>query len=139
MASRFLAIHTAVNDGTWRSAQYLEMNPLEAAQGAPTALLLEARKHGKMVEKSRGAEEWGRRRGEGEPWRRGQNSKGGGKGGKTGKGKDSSKGGRSEETWNKGGKWSQNQWKKNWWADNKEKADGSGKDKPGKPGAEAAK
>lgn len=139
LASRFLAIHTAVNDGTWRSAQYLEMNPLEAAQGAPTALLLEARKHGKMVEKSRGAEEWGRRKGEGEPWKWGQSNKGGGKGGKTGKGKESSKGGRNEENWNKGGKWSQNPWKKNWWADNKEKADGSGKEKPGKPGAEAAK
>ena len=26
LASRFLAVHTVVNDGTWRSAQYLEMN-----------------------------------------------------------------------------------------------------------------
>ena len=29
LASRFLAIHTAVNEGNWRSAQYLELLPAD--------------------------------------------------------------------------------------------------------------
>jgi len=31
LAARFLATHTAVNEGHWRSAQFLEIHPLEPA------------------------------------------------------------------------------------------------------------
>ena len=46
----------------WKSAQYLELHPLEPTQGAPMSLLLEAKKHGRLVSKSQGADEgrWGR-------------------------------------------------------------------------------
>ena len=63
LASRFLAIHTAVNEGSWKSAQYLELHPLEPTQGAPTSLLLEAKKHEKLVNKSQGHEDWRRPKG----------------------------------------------------------------------------
>lgn len=63
LASRFVAIHTAVNEGNWKSAQFLEMHPLEAPLGAPSAVLLEAQKHGRLVNKSRGLDEYPRFRG----------------------------------------------------------------------------
>eukprot|EP00438_Fugacium_kawagutii_P011482 Skav211700 [mRNA] locus=scaffold1535:216228:218787:+ [translate_table: standard] len=62
LASRFIAIHTAVNEGNWRAAQYLEMHRLEAPTGAPSAVLLEAQRHGRLVNKNRGWDEprWNR-------------------------------------------------------------------------------
>ena len=121
LASRFLAIHTAVNDGSWRAAQYLELHPLEPTQGAPTSLLLEARRHGKLVNKSLGTEEWRRPRGESEGWKGG--GKGDAKGKGKGKGKDWSRQGKGgEASWQgRGGGWNKN---RNWWEANKEKADG---------------
>ena len=121
LASRFLAVHTALNEGSWRAAQYLEIHPLEPAQGAPTSLLLEAQKHSKMVNKSRGHEEWGRRTGEADGWK--WSNKGGDGKGKTkgGKGKEQGKGGRYEGGGK--GKWQNQTWRRNWWSDQKEKPD----------------
>jgi hypothetical protein len=121
LASRFLAIHTAVNDGSWKAAQYLELHPLEPTQGAPTSLLLEARRHGKLVSKSLGTEEWRRPRGESEGWKGG--GKGDAKGKGKGKGKDWSRQGKGgEASWQgRGGGWNKN---RNWWEANKEKPDG---------------
>ena len=119
LASRFLALHTAANEGSWRAAQFLELHPLEATQGAPAALLLEARKHGKLVTKAQGTEDWRRPRGDGE-W---QSS---GKGGATGKGKGKGKGkdwprpGKGDQTWQGKGGWNR---QSGWWASQKEKAD----------------
>ncbi|CAL1140246.1 unnamed protein product [Cladocopium goreaui] len=110
LASRYLAIHTAVNEGTWRSAQYLELHPLEPTQGAPTALLLEAKKHGKLVNRSQtpGNEDWRRPRSEGE-------------------------GGRGDGGNNTGGGW--NKWSSGWWASQKDKPDG----KDSKPSSKEGK
>ncbi len=60
LAARFLAIHSAVNEGGWRAAQYLELHPLEAPQSAPTSLLLEAKKHAKVVARAQGVDYGGR-------------------------------------------------------------------------------
>ena len=54
LASRFLAIHSAVNEGGWRAAQFLELHPLEPTQSPPTSLLLKAKKHAHVVAKSQG-------------------------------------------------------------------------------------
>ena len=39
----------------WKSAQYLELHPLEPTQGAPMSLLLEAKKHGRLGEQEPGS------------------------------------------------------------------------------------
>eukprot|EP00438_Fugacium_kawagutii_P023131 Skav208788 [mRNA] locus=scaffold931:264665:267248:- [translate_table: standard] len=133
LASRFLAIHTAVNDGHWRAAQYLELHPLEPTQGAPTALLLEAQKHGRLVDKSRG-------------WDQSRNRNYGGDntyryGGKGGDSKGKSKG-KNKGDWKgrgKGaGKWDRQGKDDTWWG---EKRDGkAGKEEMGKKdGKEASK
>ena len=69
VASRFLDIHTAVNEGNWKSAQYLELHPLEPAQGAPMSFLLQAKKYGRLVSKSHKSDDWRRSRAEGDSWR----------------------------------------------------------------------
>ena len=91
MASRFIAIQTAMMEGNWRSAQYLEMHPLDAGSPAPVPQLLEARKHAKLIDKSQRQEDF--RGGKGY-WRNTDRSswtyddppKGKGKKGKQGKG-----------------------------------------------------
>ena len=66
LASRFLAVHAAVNEGTWKSAQY----PLEATQSAPTPVLLEAKKHSRLINKSLSNDEGSWRKGRyQEDWR----------------------------------------------------------------------
>ena len=118
LASRFLAIHTAVNEG---NCQFLELHPLEPTQGAPTSLLLEAKKHGKIVNKSLGYDEWKGSRYESGQWQ-GGGKQGGGKSKGKGKGKEGGKKGREEGSWGSGGGWYKQ--KKNWWGDQKEKPDG---------------
>ena len=122
LASRFLALHTAVNEGNWRAAQFLELHPLEPSSGAPAALLLEARRHGKVVQKAQGSEDWKRSRYEQESWQGGTKGKGGKPKGK-GKGKDWSRAGKGDQTWQGGGgNWNKNP-KNNWWASQQEKPD----------------
>ena len=97
MASRFIAIQTAMMEGNWRSAQYLEMHPLDAGSPAPVPLLLESRKHAKLIDKSQRQEDF--RGGKGY-WRNTDRSswtyddppKGKGKKGKQGKGEGKGRG-----------------------------------------------
>ena len=133
LASRFLALHTAVNEGNWRAAQFLELHPLEPTQGAPAALLLEARRHGKMVQKAQGSDDWKRGRGDQEPWPAGNKGKGN-KGKGKGKTKDWPRGGKGDQNWQGGGAWGKPQ-KNNWWASQQEKAD----NKEAKPAEKDAK
>eukprot|EP00435_Cladocopium_sp_Y103_P056561 s1780_g19.t1 len=132
LASRFLAIHTAVNEGSWRSAQFLELHPLEPTQGAPTSLLLEAKKHGKLVYRSQGSDEWRRGKGEGSGYTGPRGGEGKGKGKPWNK--DRGKGNKGQGKWQGGNSWSQGG--KDWWASQKEKPDsreGKPANKEGKP------
>eukprot|EP00435_Cladocopium_sp_Y103_P061624 s1948_g23.t1 len=121
LASRFLALHTAVNEGNWRAAQYLEIHPLEVTQGAPPALLLEARKHGRLVQKAQGGEDWRRNKGDSEGWQSGAKGKGA-KGKAKGKGKEWQRATKGDQNW-QGGGWNRSG-KNNWWASQQEKNDG---------------
>ncbi len=122
LASRFLAVHSAVNEGGWRTAQHLELHPLEGAQSAPTPLLLQARRHSKLVARSHGKDEsdrgW-RKSGDKGWWREEwQDSKG--KKGAKGKGKGRGKGGYGKQDNWQG--WQRDHGDKgNWWDKNKEK------------------
>ncbi len=119
LAARFLAIHSAVNEGGWRAAQYLELHPLEAPQSAPTSLLLEAKKHAKVVARAQGADYGGRgwhRQGGG--WQKedgGEKGKGKGKTGRGGKGKW------NQRNWGDSQGWGGNPDKGNWWDKNQER------------------
>lgn len=111
LASRFIAVHTAMSDGGWGTASQLEMFPLEQTQSASTATMLRAQKHRKLVLKSQGA--WSGNKG----WKgkgRGQWNYGGGQDdpGK-GKGKHKGKkGGKNKQDNQKGDNpWKDNQWK----------------------------
>lgn len=122
LASRFLALHTAASEGSWRAAPYLELHPLDATQGAPASLLLEARKHGKLVDKAQGGEEWRRNRGEGDSWAAG-GKESGKKGKGRGKGKDWPRPGKGDQAWQGRGIWGKPTGGGNWWGNQKEKAD----------------
>ena len=97
LASRFIAVHTALAEGGWGTAAQLEMYPLEPVQAASTGTMLQAQKHRRLVQKSQGAypPRWGgggAGKGKGAPWsdkgRKGD-QKGRGKGKGRGAGKDS--------------------------------------------------
>ena len=95
LASRFVAVHTALSEGNWSTAGYLELYPLEPVQSTTTSTLLEAQKHKRMVWKSQGYAGYGRAwqpsgKGKGgAPAEKGK--KGGGKYQNKGKNKSSSK------------------------------------------------
>ena len=122
LASRFIAIQTAMADGSWKAAQYLEMHPLEAPSPAPAPLLLQARRHARLVRKSQDVDD-GVRRGNyrTHEWRSSyqQEEKGKGKGkGKDGKGKGKGRGYGGAGGWQQGGYWKGNQ---NWWEDKRDR------------------
>lgn len=54
LASRFIAVHTAMSEGNWQAASQLELFPLEPVQSATTATMLEAHKHRRLILKSQG-------------------------------------------------------------------------------------
>jgi len=112
LASRFLAIHCAMVEGTWKSAQYLELNPLDAPNSAPTPVLLEAKRHAKLIYKSQNHD--GQRRWNEWEWKGEENPKGG-------KGRP----GNGRGDW---GNWQRG----SWWDANRDKKDGKdGKDTGG--------
>lgn len=97
LSSRFLAVHCAASEGNWSAAKFLEMYPLEVMQSAPTELLLKARKHHRLIQKSQGVEQssWAPRFNPGGNWKGGGKDEEKGKGkGKKGKGEASSSIGR---------------------------------------------
>ena len=138
LASRFLAVHAAVNEGTWKSAQYLELHPLEATQSAPTPVLLEAKKHSRLINKSlnNGEGIWRRPRFQGD-WRNPNWVTGDEKGkGKGGKGKDGKGRGKGRGSGGKGyGPGWQRDGQYNWWDQQRETKES----KEGKDGKDAGK
>ena len=133
LVSRFIAIQTAMADGSWRSAQFLEMHPLENNSPAPMPLLLQARKHAKVVDRSLRVDDGGRRgnwRGSDPRGQWQQEEKGKGKGGK-GKDKGKKGKGKGRDSWGSGGQgggWNNwnNQYNANqdWWNSKKDGKDG---------------
>lgn len=117
LASRFLAVHCAASEGNWSAAKFLEMYPLEVMQSAPTELLLKARKHHRLIQKSQGVEQnsWAPRYNPGGNW------KGGGKDEEKGKGKGKKGKGRGQQQYWQKDSW--NQWQNRedqWWKKQKE-------------------
>ena len=130
LSARFVALHCAAVEGSWSAARHLELHPLEPVQSAPTEVLLRARKHAKLIQKSHGVEDHPYRSKGGGPWnswKGGGDWNDGGKGkGKGGKGKGGAKGK------GKGGGWKQNEWSnwseknRDWWKDQKDGKDHKG-------------
>ena len=110
LASRFIAVHTAMSEGGWSTASQLEMFPLEPIQSAGTAAMLAAQKHKKLVAKSQGnyyqPQQWWSSGGKGKGSQKGEKGK---KGEAKGKGKQKTKGGRDHQWWQR----SENPWKEN--------------------------
>lgn len=110
LASRFLAVHTALAEGGWSTASQMELYPLEAVvQSASTATMLQARRHRKLVAKSQGWGEgswYGQGRGRGSWSNTEKGKKGDGKGRGKGRGRSFGKDGN-------GKKGDSNPWKDN--------------------------
>eukprot|EP00435_Cladocopium_sp_Y103_P021990 s557_g5.t1 len=111
LASRFIAVHTALAEGSWATASQLEMYPLEPTQAATTATLLEAHKHRRLVLKSQGYYPGGRAWGGGGKGRGNFQSEKGKKGDGRGRGKGKGKHQGKEQTG--GGKGGHNPWREN--------------------------
>ena len=110
LASRFIAVHTALAEGGWGTAAQLELYPLEPVQSASVSTMLQAQKHKRLLQKSQGVQpnRWwppagGKGKGGGQWGEKGR--KGDGKGKTKGKGKGAAKDG----TWPK--KTDPNPWK----------------------------
>ena len=101
LAGRFLAVESAGLTNNWQDAQHLEVIPARQAGLAAPAVLLQAQRHGRAVEKATGKRSW---RPGGDFYARspaqladrgapsGKDEKGRGKGGGRGKGKGLGKG-----------------------------------------------
>ena len=116
LASRFIAVHTALSEGNWLTASQLELFPLEPVASASTATMLEAQKHRRLVLKSQG---WGQNTrwwgGAGKGKNYGSGNEKGRKGDQKGKGKGKWKGANRDQGWGSKGE-------TNPWRDNKEDA-----------------
>ena len=117
LASRFVAVHTAMMDGNWQVASQLELYPLERVQSASTSTMLQAQRHRRLLWKAQGfsSRVYGLGRG---GWQKGgDEEKGNQKGGKgKGKGKGRGKGqhGGGKDGWGNSGKQDGgNPWKEN--------------------------
>ena len=127
LSARFVALHCAAVEGSWAAAKHLELHPLEPVQSAPTEVLLRARKHAKLIQRSQGGDEgFNRSKGGGSwsSWKGGGDWRDGGKGrGKGGKGKGGAKGK------GKGNGWKQSDWNdwneknRDWWKNQKDSKD----------------
>eukprot|EP00435_Cladocopium_sp_Y103_P026073 s823_g6.t1 len=116
LASRFVAVHTALSEGNWTTAAQLELYPLEPVQSASTATMLEAHKHRRLVMKSQGwqpTSRWWSATGRGKGATQAEKGKKGD--GKRNKGKG--KGAGKEGSWSQKGDAGNNPW-----ANNKEEA-----------------
>ena len=106
MASRFIAVHTALQDGNWNVASTLEMYPLQPTSAAPVSTMLRAQKHRRLIWKSQGYQE-----GKGGGWSNWQKGNQKGQGPQEDKGKGKQKGKNNNKGKGKGN-WNQN-W--NYW------------------------
>lgn len=111
LASRFIAVHTALGDGNWLTASQLELYPLEPVQSTSTATMLEAQKHRRLVLKSQGLGGYGNRWWGGTGRGKGNYSEKGKKGEPKGKNKGKGKGQSKEQSW--GSKNEANPWREN--------------------------
>eukprot|EP00435_Cladocopium_sp_Y103_P028113 s1612_g7.t1 len=110
LASRFVAVHTALSEGTWTTAQHLELYPLEPVASASTSTMLEAHRHRRLVLRSQGlpaAGNWWGSTGRGKGAGAREKGKKGEPKGRKGKGKNSQK----DQPW--GGAKGENPWKEN--------------------------
>jgi hypothetical protein len=112
LAARFIAVHTALSEGSWQTASQLELFPLEPIQSTTTATMLQAQKHKRLLWKSQGLvpyRAWGGGgKGKGQAFQEKGKKGDGGKGRGRGKGK-----GGKEAPWS-------NKGETNPWKDNKE-------------------
>ena len=51
LSSRFVAIHQSLLDGSWSGARFLEVEPMADASALGDGILLQARRHNKLVQK----------------------------------------------------------------------------------------
>ena len=105
LASRFIAVHTALGEGGWQTASQLELFPLEPVQSATTATMLQAQKHRRLIQKSQGVypSRWtGSGAGKGKGGAAGWTDKGK-KGEPKGRGKGKGKSQKKEGAWNNKG------------------------------------
>ena len=118
LAARFFALHQSQLDGHWQAAKHLEIHSMDEATSTTTAVLLQTRRHARVVAKAQGLDYQGG--GWRSGWGRGRSGKGNkGKQGdgewkgppyKGGKGKKGKKGREGGGDWNqkdKGGEWGQ--------------------------------
>lgn len=116
LASRFIAVHTPLTEGSWTTASRLELFPLEPIQSANTATMLEAHKHRRLVMKSQGLPTsltW---------WPGTGRGKGTGAGTKGKKGDQKGRGGRGKGKGAKEQSWGAPKGDQNSWRENKEEA-----------------
>ena len=100
LAARFMALHQSLLDGSWVSAQHMELAPLEESTAASPSMVLATRRHTKLYQKVQGNDSRSGGYGRGRPrewsgWTDGRadgSYKGKGKGGKGFKGKWKDKG-----------------------------------------------
>lgn len=133
LSARFLALHCAAVEGSWAAAKHLELHPLEAVQSAPTEVLLSARKHARLIQKSQGGGDghsWSKGGGSWNSWKGGDWNEDARRKGKGGKGKGGKKGKGRGDGW-RANDWSNwNDRNRDWWKDQKDNKDGkSEKDK----------
>eukprot|EP00435_Cladocopium_sp_Y103_P061842 s163_g23.t1 len=113
LASRFIAVHTALGDGGWQTASQLELFPLEPVQSATVSTMLQAQRHRRLVQKSQGyvPSRWtGSGAGKGKPNSNSWSEKGK-KGDLKGRGRGKGKGQNKSNQWGK--KPEENPWKEN--------------------------
>lgn len=110
LASRFIAVHTALAEGSWATAAQLELYPLEPVQSATVGTMLQAQKHKRLLQKSQGIQtnRWGVP-GPGKGRGAGGWSEKGKKGDGKGRGKGKAKGATKDASWPKKGE--PNPWK----------------------------
>lgn len=110
LASRFIAVHTALAEGGWSTAAQLELYPLEPVQSATVGTMLQAQKHKRLLQKSQGIQpnRWGVPPG-GKGRGAGQWTEKGKKGDNKGRGKGKTKGAGKDASWPKKG--DANPWK----------------------------
>ena len=114
LSGRFLALHQSMLDASWAGARYLEVEPMGDGSAAGDSILLQARRHQRLVQKSHGAESsWTGGRGKGKGFRNPswQSWYGEGEGGKPQKGKEKGKKGGKKGKATRGDQASKQDWK----------------------------
>ena len=103
LAGRFLAVESAGLTNNWADARHLEVIPVRHAGLAPPAVMLQAQRHTRQVEKASGRRTWPRSTTAGSaPWSGkgdGKSDQPGARGDAKGRGKGGKKGGKGKGAW----------------------------------------